>query len=206
MTDHKKNLTFKKYYENKRQEYTSNRIEGREDEFKVTKYHEMLKKILTMPFLFFKATDNLNNSVIDTASEKFVAMAIASLYISIIMFAFNAASYIISTFKEYIEYIYNLENVKSVILLIFLTIFVVWVLIDQIIRKFFNKLYKEKSLKKMLEQKFNNEYDKKIANDEMIEIFVYYYQAEIYKEALQKINEKKGKINHIDLLNINDYI
>lgn len=207
MADYQKQLTFGEFYERKKHDYILNRMESRENELKTIKFYELTKKILKSPFAIIKKTDEFNTSMIDTPSEKFVAMATAFLYVSIFYIGYQFCSVIIDSFKTYIIFIYNMKNTSHIVGGLFITLFIAWFVTDRIIKKVINKLYKERSLRKLLKDKFNEEYDNKIANEDMIEAFVYYYHADIYKNALQKIYNLNGdKVYHKDLININAYL
>lgn len=210
MADYQKQLTFSEFYARKKNDYVLNRMESRESEFKAMKAYDILKKVIKAPLIIIKKTDDFNTSMADTASEKIVTIITTLFYLFIFYLGYQSLSFmsmIINQFKTYIEFIYNLKNTSLIVGLLFFSLFVLWFFIDHVVKKTINKLYRERSMRKMLIEKFNNDYDNKIANEDMIDAFVYYYNADIYKNALQKIYNMNGdKIYHKDLLNINKYI
>lgn len=205
MADYKKQLTFGEFYARKKYDYVLNRMESRE-EFKTIKAYDLFKKIIKAPLLIIKKTDDFNTSMADTSSDKIVAMATACFYVFVFYIGYKSLAFcsqIIQVFKTCIGMIYYSNNTGLLVILAFITLFVSWFIINRVI----NKLYKERSMKRILTQKFNEDYDNKVANDDMINAFFYYYYADVYKNALQKAYSVNGnKIYHKDLLNINDYI
>lgn len=210
MADYQKQLTFGEFYERKKYDYVLNRMESREQEFKTIKAYDIFKKIMQAPFVIIKKTDDFNTSMADTASEKIVSIITALFYVFIFYLGYQSLGFmgmIVENFRSYIQFIYNLKNTSLIVGLLFISLFVLWLSIDQVVKKVINKLYRERSMRKMLIEKFNNDYDNKVANEDIIDAFVYYYNADIYKNALQKIYNMNGdKIYHKDLLNINKYI
>lgn len=210
MADYQKQLTFSEFYERKKYDYVLNRMESREQEFKAIKAYDIFKKIMQAPFVIIKKTDDFNTSMADTASEKIVSIITALFYVFVFYLGYQSLGFIgmiVEKFRSYIQFIYNLKNTSLIVGLLFISLFVLWFFIDHVVKKVINKLYRERSMRKMLIEKFNNDYDNKVANEDMINAFLYYYHADIYKNALQKIyNINDDKIYHKDLLNINKYI